>query len=455
MVEKEKVIEETIKYDAEESGIASVLPPGTCISIFHPSCMKVLPIPLGTSKIIGRDASAEVAIPDPKLSRKHVQFTKTGEDLLVNDLGSTNGTFINGLRIYSPTRVFHGDEIRAGSCIINVIEVLPVSEETKKEGKKTQIPDDLQEEVIIKDPCMVKIFESASLIASSYSSVIIMGETGVGKEVIAKHIHKSSPYRAGPFVPINCSAIPENIAESEFFGHEKGAFTGASERRIGLLESAEGGTVFLDEFTDMPLSIQAKLLRFLDDHKIRRMGGSKEINLNVRIICATNKNIENEVQKGNFRKDLYFRLSQFTIYIPPLRVRPLETVALSEYFIRRMAIRSRKNTPRLSEDAVNFLTSYSWPGNIRQLRNVVERAVVFCDEDKITEVLLMSILNEEYPDRSSIAEPAGINEKVQDFEMKTIIEALKECGGNQSKAARKLGITRRTLIYRMKKYGIR
>jgi two-component system response regulator AtoC len=454
MTRKNPTDDETKKYSPEEEDLASILPVGTCLTIFNPTMMKIIPMPPGTKKVLGREKAVDIAMEDTKLSRQHAQFVKQDDKLILTDLGSTNGTFVNGERIYSPTELSHGDEIRVGNSLINVIEVLP-GEDRQRAGVPPREKPAREEfgEVIIKDPCMLRIYEVASRIASSFSSVIVLGETGVGKEVIARHIHARSPFSKGPFVAINCSAIPENIAESELFGHEKGAFTGAAERKIGTVESADGGTLFLDEVTDLPAAIQPKLLRFLDHKTFTRLGGTKEVEVDVRLICATNKDMEKEVKRGNMRQDLYFRLNQFTLYVPPLRARPLEIAALAEHFIAKMAKKSGKKAPALTEEAVNYLMSTSWPGNIRQLRNVIERAVVFCEGSRITDAQLIAILREEAGEEG--APRSGINEKVQDFEMKTIVDALKACNANQTKAARMLGITRRTLIYRMKKYNIR
>jgi len=321
----------------------------------------------------------------------------------------------------------------------------------------------------------VQIHELCARIAQGFTSVLVLGETGVGKEVIARDIHRSSPRRDGPFVAINCPAIPESVAETELFGCEKGAFTGAGERRIGYIEAAHGGTLFLDEVTELPLPIQAKLLRVLDSRRLARLGSTREIEVDVRFVCATNRDVEERLAAGLLRHDLYFRLSQFVVFVPPLRARPTEIPLLVASFARRMARRVDRPVPEFMPEAIHFLVGQPWPGNIRALRNVVERAVVLAAGSRIDRDLVAGLLQTERAAVSPATPPAPvpvapapavapsapadasglpIDARLRALEEKTLRDALAATGGNQAQAARLIGISRRALIHRMAKYGI-
>ncbi|MBM3307371.1 MAG: sigma-54-dependent Fis family transcriptional regulator [Candidatus Eisenbacteria bacterium] len=286
-------------------------------------------------------------------------------------------------------------------------------------------------------------------VAASDATLLILGESGTGKEVIAREIHRASPRARDPFVAVNCSAIPEALLESELFGHERGAFTGAVRQRKGRFELAAGGTIFLDEIGDMSPALQAKLLRFLQDHRLQRVGGSADIAVEARVIAATNRNLEREVAEGRFRDDLYFRLNVVTIVVPPLRERLEDVPLLVEHFLRLHApegIKPKKISPR----AMRLLMTYAWPGNVRELENAVQRAVVLSRGETIfPEQLPPSV-------RATGSEepgPAG-GRTMREIERDVIVRTLKETGGNRTNAAKILGISRRTLQNKIREYGV-
>jgi DNA-binding NtrC family response regulator len=306
--------------------------------------------------------------------------------------------------------------------------------------------------VVIADPAMAKVFELVRKVAATPTTVLILGETGVGKEVIAEQIHAQSPRSKGPFVRLNCGSLPETLLESELFGYERGAFTGAERRKIGYLEAADGGTLFLDEIGELAMTMQAKLLRVLEDRRFMRVGGREEIAVDVRILAATNRELESEVKASRFREDLYFRLSAFVISIPPLRERPTEVELLAELFARQLAQRMGIAPPVIAPDAAAVLRRHRWPGNVRELRNAIERALVLSDAGKLTADNLPETVR-----RAEAGPPAGgaMKEKLADMELKSIQEALSAENGNQTRAAKRLGISRRALIYKLEKYGLK
>ena len=305
--------------------------------------------------------------------------------------------------------------------------------------------------LIAEDPRTREVFETARRVGRSLAIVLITGESGAGKEWVAAEIHKSGPRGAGPYVRINCAALPETLIESELFGHERGAFTGADRRRVGRIESAHGGSLFLDEIGELPLSMQAKLLHVLEDRRVVRVGGNEAVPADVRFIAATNRDLEREVKAGRFREDLYYRLNAIGIEVPPLRERPRDLIALAEHFIVEAARGAGRRPPRMGPRFRAGLESYPWPGNVRELKNVIERAVVLGDADELTA--------RELPDRlraTDAAPPADgpMRRRIEDVERQSLEAALSECGDNRTHAARKLGISRRALIYKLHKFDL-
>lgn len=306
--------------------------------------------------------------------------------------------------------------------------------------------------IIGSSKAMLDVYELIRKITNTKTTVLILGESGVGKELVAGAIHYNCTLADGPFVKFNCAALPENIIESELFGHEKGAFTGAVTQRTGRFEDADGGTIFLDEVGELSLAMQAKLLRVLQEKTFERVGGNRPIKVDIRIIAATNRVLADMVAKGQFREDLYYRLNVFPITIPPLRDRGSDIITLADHFVARFAQESGKAVKRISIPALNMMMSYHWPGNVRELENVIERAVILSEDEVVHGYNLPPSLQ-----TSVLAESAckgGLEAKLASVEYELLIEALKACNGNMTVAARELGMTRRVLGLRMDKYKI-
>ncbi len=300
------------------------------------------------------------------------------------------------------------------------------------------------------DPAMKDILRLLRRVAPTPSTVLITGESGTGKEVIAREIHRLSPRAAGPFVPINVSAIPDTLLESELFGYEKGAFTGAENRKPGLFELASGGTLFLDELGEMPLIMQVKILRVLQDRTIMRVGGSRAIPIDVRIIAATNRNLEEAVRSLKFREDLYFRINVIRLHLPALRERPRDIAPLVGLFLARFAREMGRPVTGISSEALRLISDYSFPGNIRELENSIERAVILCE----TDTLQPSDFALKERAQASIQESSPAMRSVRDAERQAVIASLSRNGGHREKTAAELGISRRTLLTKIKEYGL-
>ena len=330
----------------------------------------------------------------------------------------------------------------------------------KTQAKKYNINN-----MIAVDPLMIKTFEVVKKVAANRDvSVLIQGESGTGKELIAKSLHYLSSRAAKPFVSINCASIPGNLLESELFGYERGAFTDAKSRKQGLLEKAEGGTVFLDEIGDMEPSLQGKLLRVLEESRFRRLGSVADINIDVRFVSATNQILEKLIEKGTFREDLYYRLKVINITIPPLRERKQDIEVLLKYFIDHFNSKLNRQVKGVSPGALSLLQQYRWPGNIRELKNTIERIMILEDDEIITEehlpleVISSSREKGKYgvflPREYDIRQGLDFNDLVKSFSSYLIEEAMKIAGGNKAKTARLLSMDRGTLRYQIKKLGI-
>lgn len=298
---------------------------------------------------------------------------------------------------------------------------------------------------------MREVLQMISQVSSSSATVLIRGESGTGKELVANSVHYNSDRNKKPFIKINCAAIPENLIESELFGHEKGAFTGASQLKRGKFEIANQGTIFLDEIGNMALSAQVKLLRVLQEKEFERVGGYKPIKSNVRIIAATNSNLEEMVQMGKFRDDLYFRLNVFPIYIPSLKMRKTDIILLADHFLEKYSKEQGKNIKRITTPAIDMMMEYHWPGNVRELENCIERAVILCNEGAIHSYHLPSTL--QTGDKSKTL-PLNLDKAVEHLEKEILMDALKNTKGNIKKAANLIGITIRKFSYKAAKYDI-
>jgi Nif-specific regulatory protein len=304
---------------------------------------------------------------------------------------------------------------------------------------------------------MRNVYEQIAQVAASSATVLVRGESGTGKELVARAIHFGSPRRTRAFVCVNCAALPETLIESELFGHEKGAFSGAAQQRKGRFELADGGTIFLDEIGDVALPIQVRLLRVLQERTFDRVGAESSTAVNVRVIAATSRSLETEIREGRFREDLYYRLNVFPIHLPPLRERRSDIMLLADHFVQKYNARYGKSIKRISTAAINMMMAYHWPGNVRELENCIERAVLTSGDDVIHGYALPPSLQTADETNTGLLprEGANLKDMVHAYEREIIIDALKKHRGNASAAARELGATQRIVNYRIRRLGIR
>ncbi len=335
-------------------------------------------------------------------------------------------------------------------------------EHTRLKEENRQLKESLgkhfdRQNIIGQSPAMINLLETVAQVAPSEATVLIAGESGTGKELIAGAIHFNSSRKDGPFVKLNCAAITETLLESELFGHEKGAFTGADHRKEGRFYQAHGGSLFLDEVSEMSSIMQVKLLRVLQEREFSRVGGEKTIQVDVRVIAATNKNLTDLISKEEFREDLYYRLNVVDMQIPPLRKRQEDIPLLAQHFLEMFAAKNHKKIKGFTPQALDLLIRHAWPGNVRELMNAVERAVVLSRSDYLSEndfpMLAGTVLNDGRSLGSPIIDIKG-DKSLEEVQKTTILETLEAVGGNKSKAARRLGITRKTLHKKLKAYGV-
>jgi transcriptional regulator with PAS, ATPase and Fis domain len=382
-----------------------------------------------------------------------------GSHIIIEDLGGANGTFVR-----EKSRADAAGKTEKLRRLTNATAELAVGESVLLGAVSILVrhrPDTSAAGVIIQDANMRALYAQAERAAVALISVLLLGETGVGKEVLARRIHTCSPRTQGPFVGINCASFSENLLEGELFGYEKGAFTGALHARPGLFEAAGGGTLFLDEIGELPLPMQAKLLRVLEERSVLRIGARNPRPVDARFIAATNRNIETEVGAGRFREDLFYRLNGISLTIPPLRERPSEIEPLAHSFVAAACRQLERSPLALAEQTMRLLYAHAWPGNVRELKNVIERAVVLCAESTIGPEYLPAALTSakiaaaEPPlatgSASAVAEvdPQRYEAQLESLERGRIVEALSRCGGNQTQAAKLLGVSRRTLVARL------
>ena len=438
---------------------------------------------------LGRSEGNDIRIEDSSVSRRHA-ILHIGPTLRIEDLGSANGTKLrlekgapgtvrledSSVTLGALVEFAIGDAISLGSAMIVVrrVDEIPVSNGAGMRGA-----------YIVRDEAMKRLYAMVERVAEGPISVLLLGETGVGKEILAETIHRKSLRAGGPFLRLNCGALSETLLESELFGHEKGSFTSAVRSKPGLFETAEKGSVFLDEIGELPLGIQVKLLRVLEDRQVMRVGGLSPRPIDVRFISATNRDLAGEVQRGSFRQDLYFRLNGIALSIPPLRERRDEIEPLARAFATSAAASIGRSPPVITAQAMAALLNHNWPGNVRELRNAIERAVVLCEgvirpEDFVLEphaasgVQTPTTANTTSMRRSMVERPPELDEtapapardnvqtqplknlrqELGSLERQRMIDALEKCAGNQTAAAAMLGIPRRTFVAKLAAYNI-
>ena len=320
---------------------------------------------------------------------------------------------------------------------------------------KERLGDHLRfDHIIGRSSTMGKLFETLSLVAPSEATVLITGESGTGKELIANALHQNSPRREHPLIKVNCAALPEPLLESELFGHEKGAFTGAVARKPGRFQLAHKASLFLDEIGDMSLTTQVKILRVLQEQEFEPVGGTQTLKVDIRVIAATNKDLKEEIEAGRFREDLFYRLNVVTLNVPPLRDRREDIPLLADFFLKRYAEKNRRHMKGFSPRAVDLLMRHPWPGNVRELENVVERAVILAREETISPMDLPSAIRELDASETDLLADLTPGKSLKEVERRMILRTLEEAGGNRTHAAEILGISRRTLQLKLKEYGI-
>ncbi|MEP7275670.1 MAG: PEP-CTERM-box response regulator transcription factor [Betaproteobacteria bacterium] len=331
--------------------------------------------------------------------------------------------------------------------IDRAFRVHELQEENRRLQLATQSP--AMAGIITRDPEMQRVCRTIEKVAPTSATILILGESGTGKELLARALHDLSPRRANRFVAINCAAIPETLLESELFGYEKGAFTGAAKQTMGKIESAHNGTLFLDEIGDLPFSLQAKLLRFLQERVIERIGGRQEIPVDVRIVCATHQSLKEQIVTGKFREDLYYRLAEIVVEVPPLRTRKADATLLAHSFVRRFAAEQRRGAMTLLPEAIDAVEAHAWPGNVRELENVIKRAVIMADGAKIgAEDVGLAV-------KDADAGVLNLRQVRDEAERAAVVRVLARVNGNLSKAAEMLGVSRPTLYDLMDRFGLR
>ncbi len=424
-------------------------------------------IRLGLKEVrIGRSKEADLLLPDSSVSRFHARIFRVGDQYFLAD-NSRNGTFVCEKRI-SQVQLEGGLTFRIGpyQILFSSEEKVPSSSEpptaapefgtvpaARSEQKSSGETSTPPLGIIGSSSAMKDVIGTIRKVATSDFPVLIEGETGSGKELVSRGIHDLSRRRDDPFVVVNCGAISPELIESELFGHEKGAFTGATAQRRGAFEIAHGGTIFLDEIGELPLRLQPKLLRVLEQKEIKRVGGNDTIPVDVRVLAATNRSLRNEVSSRNFRDDLYFRISTITVSVPPLRDRREDILPIARHFLEEAAARTNRPVPDLTDPASEILYSYDWPGNVRELRNAIQRAVVMCDGEALCPWDFSFLRT---MDSVPSGDAAGSSlTRWEQSERDNILAELSRQKGNKTRAARELGIAKSTLFEKLKKYGIR
>jgi DNA-binding NtrC family response regulator len=436
-----------------------------CLAIWLGETMQVRSLPLRGQVVVGRGNDADVRVDAPTVSRRHAQLTVADGLVTLIDLGSQNGTRVNGERVAAKRPLAYGDILSFG-------EVTAVFSEERRGAAElsaaVQAPGASSEprtvkvggcSVLLADPATIHAWSQIERLAPTDISLLVLGETGTGKELAASALHFWSRRKDKPIVAINCAAVPDNLAESELFGYERGAFSGAVAGKPGLLESAPGGTVFLDEVGDLSLAIQAKLLRAIETRRITRLGSVQERPIDVRIVAATHRDLEADVP-ARFRQDLYYRLSVGVVRLAPLRERPRELPLLARQFLADSCARLGRAELSLSDAALARLRAHPWPGNVRELRNVIEYlAATATGREVEAEAVSQRLRQTGAPAQAAPPAPAEmptkpLAEAASDFERQAIENAVRASGGNKTRAAKLLGIPLRTFMTKIKRHGL-
>jgi two-component system response regulator AtoC len=444
-----------------------------------PGGAAVAELPVGGTVTVGRSRRSGLCIDHPSVSRDHAIFrSPTTSAVTVEDAGSTNGTAVAGQRVERGQRT----AITGHQVVTIGAAVIVVREAFERPAPHVAPAVDGARSVIVVDDAMKELYRVVDLVARGDLSVILLGETGSGKDVLASAIHKRSLRASTSYVSVNCAALPGALLESELFGYERGAFTGAVQAKPGLLEIADHGTLFLDEIAELPLTMQAKLLRVLESREVTRVGGLKTRSIDVRFVCATNRDLVSLVRSGAFRQDLYFRLNGISLVIPPLRQRKAEIQPIARAFIVEACRDAGRPLLAMTDQALAMLETHAWPGNVRELKNVIDRAVTLCTGSVIDvhhlpppesgfgdapSVPSWATQTLDGSQRATVPVPPphevtpeatlGLHDAArraaQQIERRRISEAMERCGGNQTRAALLLRISRRTLVARLTEYG--
>jgi DNA-binding NtrC family response regulator len=440
--------------------IASLIPEGTAWVVVQGGETAGRPVVIGAEPlVVGSDPTCGIVINDPHVSRRHAEISHTGEGVVLRDLGSRNGTFVGRIAVKEVT-LTSGAEIRVGTTLMR----FELGGEQGRLARLARQP--IRDEEIAGVPgrfggalgssaTMRRLFALLGRLAPTELTVTLIGETGTGKDVLARAVHEASPRAGQPFVVFDCGAVAPSLIESELFGHEKGAFTGAVGDRRGAFERASGGTLFLDEIGELSLELQPKLLRALEQRSVRRVGGSHDLTVDVRIVAATNRDLEEQVRKKVFREDLFFRLMAATVHVPSLRDRLEDLPELVELFLADAG-----KGYSISPDTLEVLRSYDWPGNVRELRNVIAGAVAMAD-GRVLEPRHFAIFRPQRRTRlrGETPEPGSqitaVGQTLEQMERAHIEQALQQAGGNRTKAARALGIASSTLYEKIRRYGLK
>jgi two-component system response regulator AtoC len=419
---------------------------------------RVYPLPESGTVSIGRERQNHICIDDPAISRQHASLQLFQDRVEIRDLASSGGTFLQrgpaasggerggagAERLVAHARVplNPGDTLSIGSALLSLQSTAWAATAPPAPPAPLEAGTN-----VLRAPGLWKAYELATRAAATELSVLILGETGVGKDVLAEVVHRHSPRAGGPLTILNCASLSEGLLESELFGHERGAFTGAHALKRGLLEASQGGTIFLDEIGELPTGTQAKLLRMLEERTVMRVGATASHAIDIRFVSATNRDLRRRVREGRFRSDLYYRISGVVVHIPPLRERLIEVEPLARLFIAKLCESLRQPEPVLSPAAVEVLRGHPWPGNVRELKNVMERAVLLADGAAIGPAHIQLDPPVDTSQGRSNEGTHGVTP--ENAERSRIVAALEKCGGNQTRAAKLLGISRTTLVQRL------